>query len=137
MPIWDHANKVAIISSIAGGVAVFGGLIYIFVSFEFRLNAFDARLGAVENRMNNLEMRMNKLETQQNTIKAAPEIVRDQPTNDMPPHAIPNPLIATCLELIHQDELALQRADIHTEVGVESRIKSLDCENVLKAQAPK
>jgi hypothetical protein len=121
-------NKAGIIASIIGGIAVLGGLIYVFVTFEFRLNAFDARLIT-------LEARVNAVEAQQKVIRAAPEvIVQDKGALSQPK---PNPLIETCLGLIRDETEAAKRTDVHSENIIKVRMGDLDCSNVLKAQAPK
>jgi len=128
MPSWDSANKFGIIASILGGIAVLGGLIYVFVTFEFRLNSLDARLTGMDGRLTSIEV-------QQKTIKAAPEVMIQDKGITSPPK--PNPLIETCVDLIRNEAEAAKRTDIHAEGTLRDRIRDLDCSTVLKAQARK
>lgn len=126
---WEFSNKAAIISSVIGAVVVVASGIAYFEHVEYRMGLYDSRLTA-------LESRMNSLEAQQKLIKAAPEVIvqSDHPTVN-PPQPIPNPLIATCIELIRQETEAGRRTDIHAEIELSSRISTLDCVSALKAQA--
>lgn len=128
MAFWDHANRAGIIASIIGGIAVLGGLIYVFVTFEFRLSTLDARLTS-------MEARITAIDAQQKTIKAAPEVVVQDKGNPSLPK--PNPLIETCVSLIREEGEASKRTDVHSENVLKSRLLDLDCSTVLKAQVPK
>jgi hypothetical protein len=131
MAFWDHAGKAGIVASVFGGLVALVGAIYYFVHLEARMDVFDDRVSKVE-------ARMGKIQEQQDLIKGAPQVIvqPDHQSSSSPPQPIPNPLIVTCMQLIRDETVAANKTDIHSESTISARISSLDCTNVLKAQAP-